>query len=390
MLKPVIFCIGMLCVSVGAQVLPGCEVIATDAETTATGKRLQQLLVERRFSAVDDELVDKMRRVRAGTFSDIQLIVEVRKISEPNPRLEPLLKMWVQEKKDSFFAHLIEAQYRTNVGYEKRGGEFIHLTSEEQISAMRQEFNLAVNSYRKAIQIDPKSALPIAGLMSTLRPIEGQSKAWELLKQANQNDSKNLVARREMIYSLAPRWGGSLDALDSYMEQLRKEGLENSSLRYLTYINEMQKGIHHEVISKISTKAIYHWNRALEQCQYSDPALKSIMRVANRIQDWTELKYAATRYLVMFPEHAETLVQRGWANEKLSKFDEMERDLLAAASLGNAYAQNRIGYFYMVGHPLKRDLILARRYLELASKNGNGNAASNLEWLTKYGENMKK
>jgi tetratricopeptide (TPR) repeat protein len=369
-----------------AQVLPGCEVIAADAETTITGKRLQQLIIEKRFSAVDDELADKLRRYRLGTFNDIQLIVEIRKAAAPDPKIEPLLKTWVNESKASFFAHLLLAQYRTNIGFEKRGGEFYSQTSQEQITGMRQEFDLAILSYQEAMKIDPKSSLPIAGLMSTMRPIADAEVAWKLVDQANRIDLKNLSARREMIYTLAPKWGGSLEAMDSYLEKQRKEGLSVSSLRYLTYITEMQKGLHFEGVTKENTKAIKHWNRALEQCQYSEPALRSIMDAANKLQDWQELKSTATRYLVIAPESAETLVRRAWANEKLSIFDEMERDYLIAAKLGSAYAQNRIGYFYMVGQPVKKDLIQARKYLEMAVKAGNTNAVINLEWLTKFGE----
>jgi Sel1 repeat len=385
-LKHLITYLCLIPIAISAQTLPGCEVISADDEATVTAKRVTTLLSEKKFLAVEDEFSDKLRRYRQGTYNDILFTVELQRAAGSSPSTAPLLQMWVNERKDSFFAHLLLAHYRTNLGYEKRGGELYAQTSQEQIVAMRQEFNLAVASYREAIKLDAKSSLPLAGLMRTLRPTTSKDTAWELLTQANRNDSKNLAARREMIYSLAPRWGGSLEEFDKYLERLKTENLSTAHIRYLTYIVEMQKGLHHERITKEYTKAIRHWNLALDQCQYSGVALTSIMNATTQLQDWEQLKIAASRFLVIAPQDSETLVRRAWANEKLSRFEEMERDYLAASNLGNSYAQNRIGYFYMVGHPIKRDLVKARGYLEMAAKNGNPNAGANLDWLTKYGE----
>lgn len=46
------------------------------------------------------------------------------------------------------------------------------------------------------------------------------------------------------------------------------------------------------------------------------------------------------------------------------------KDFLIAAKMGNMYAQNNVGFYYMTGKAGTTDLNLARRYLQQAADQG--------------------
>lgn len=367
-----------------AQPLPGCEWTALETDTTAS-RRIRALIKEKNFAAVEDELTDKLKRYERGEYSDLVLYADVSNALRSDPAFEPLLAQWAAEKPGSFFARWLRAEYHSTLAYAKRGSEFSGKTSTEQMAAMQAEFLKAAPEFKAARELRPASALPQAGLIGIARAVGGTGAVMDLAVDGERADPRNLAARHQAVYALAPKWGGSFEAMDQVVERAAKLPVDSARLRYLQYALEMAKANHYDVVTKEKTRAIGHWRRAVVLCS-TPAAWGHILRTAYDIEDWKTVKEAATHSLQGKPGVARVLQHRGWAHEKMGEMGSAIKDYEAAAELGEDWAQGRLGYYLMLGQHMPQDIPRARRMLESAAAKGNITAKNHLEWLNKQPE----
>jgi tetratricopeptide (TPR) repeat protein len=345
-------------------------------------KRLNELLREKKFDAVQDELSDRLRRYEHGELSDIHLYTDIRSAVTGNAALEPLLAQWASEKPSSYFAHLVKGMHHITVGFAKRGGSIADKTSVEQFSAMEAEFKKALDELDAARRIRPTSALTYAAIMEVGKTSAGPGPVKSLLGEAEKMDPKNMAARYQAIHSLNPKWGGTVEDLDGIVSQARAAGLSPARVRYLQYEVEMEKGGFVDFFAKEKVKAIAHYRLAAALCPGSDP-WSAIVKAAYVLEDWQTVKEAEDQVLALHPASAKDLQSRGWAFEKLGKMEDAMKDYSAAADRGEGWSQNKLGYLYMTGTVVPKDLRRAKALLEPAAAKGVASAPANLEWVNK-------
>jgi Sel1 repeat/Domain of unknown function (DUF4034) len=369
-----------------AQTLPGCELITDNPSMTTTVARIQGYLREKKFFAIEDEWQDKLKRVGLPNYPDLLLYLEIQRVLSDDPALEPLIEQWKSQQPNSFFAYLSSGIYRASLGYKKRGSALARDTSKEQFDAMALEHRKGLLDLERAASLSKSSALPMASMMNILRAQSGADINLELLLRAEKADPRNLSARRSRITSISLAWGGSNEQLTSYYAQVGDLDLPDGYVRFLRYSILMEQARDFELFNKEKRRAIETWKKAVGLCQYAEAPLRAVLRTAYDLEDWGDVRNAASNLLVILPKNAQIFTQRAWAHEKLANYLDMERDYLSASDLGSAYAQNRIGYFYMTGQYVKKDLVKARKFLQLAANNGSAHATENLQWLNQYGD----
>ena len=365
-----------------AQTTTQCEPQAQELREAKTSQRLAALLKEKNFSAIEDELTDKLKRYESGEYSDLSLFWDITATVSGNRGLEPLLQEWVNTKPDSFFAHVLKGEHHASVGYDKRGGDFASATSKEQFEAMEVEFQKARGSFEKAAKLRAQSALPLAGMIAVGKASDGIERIRDLLAKANRIDRANTSARWTAVHAMAPKWLGSFEELDAIARDAARAQLPDPRVRYLRYAIEMRKADHFSTITKEKTKAMVHWRNAAQLCPNARP-WRLLGSAAYDLEDWATLKQASSNLLVLTPRDGATVARRGWADEQMGQMSSALKDYALAAEFGDAWAQNRLGYFLMVGQHVPKDLTRARKLLEASAAQGNLNARGNLEALGK-------
>jgi tetratricopeptide (TPR) repeat protein len=190
-----------------------------------------------------------------------------------------LVRMWTDQYPQSFFAQLTAGLFYQQQAGNARGSQTISKTSGNQLSEMSKRDEKAIAYLKKAMQLDPHSALPQSILLG-IAAREGQAAgktAEEWLQAANQADPKNLAARIQATNFLSPRWGGSFELLDQMVQQAKKS-LSAQGIRYLEYAVMIAKANHEEVITKNKSEAQALYKRAKEICENSGVAQEAIIR----------------------------------------------------------------------------------------------------------------
>lgn len=359
-----------------------CEPSPLTTSDLLNAKRINRLLKDKQFAAIDDELNDKKRRYEKKEYSDLVLYEDVSNAVKNEASLEPLLAQWVAETPKSMFARLLKAKNHISVGFSKRGLEVADKTSVEQLSAMESELKKAFEELNIAQALDPNSALSAAALIEIARAVAGVASVREILLNAEKKDPENLVARYYAINALSPRWGGSFEDLDAILARSGKTSLDIKKVRLLQYQVEMEKAHHFEIITKEKTKAIVLYRSAAQICSFITP-WSGVARAAYEIEDWKSLKEATTQVISGYPKHLGSFQKRAWANEKLGLMSEAVNDYQVAADLGDAWAINKLGYLYMIGNGVAKDLQRAKLLLTSAVAKGNANAQANLDSINR-------
>ncbi len=371
---------------VNAQTLAGCELVSDSPSLTTTIPRLQGYLKSKNFVALEEEWNDKLSRVGQPGYPDFLLYKEIQRVVSDDASLEPLIEQWKSDRPNSFLAYLSSGIFRDLLGYKKRGTGLARETSKEQFEAMAAEHRKGLKDLDVAVSLNKSSAIPMAAMINILRSNASADVDALIFLKAEQADKNNLSARIARIKSISPAWGGSNEMLDSYYKEVGTIGIAESAVRYLQYSILIQKAFLYDVLSKERRKAIETWKQATGLCQYAEEPLRATIRLAYDLEDWIDVRDTASKLLVVLPGNAQVHSQRGWAHEKLTNYAEMERDYLRASELGLAYAQNRIGYFYMTGQYVNKDFVKARKYLQMAVNTGNSHAVENLRWLNQHGD----
>ncbi len=381
-MKKLFLLIALIPLVAQSQQLPGCELVVASNFVSPASARLRFLLKEKNFAALEDELNEKLTRYEQGQYSDLSLFRDMKSAVEKDVSLEPLLAQWVAAKPKSYFARVMKGLQHSYTAFEKRGSNFADKTSVEQMSAMRNEFDKALVEYKAALEIKPKFAIAMAGIMSPARALGGAEATTDVMTRSEREDSQNLSARNEAIFSLAPKWGGSFEALDAIVVRANQAKLSEASLRYLRYRVESEKANHFEVVTKEKNKSIQAWRRAAAHCTAVEIPWSNISRLATDIEDWATVQETANRAIAV--SNSPTAIQRrGWASEKLGQMPDAIKDYQAAADLGEPWSQARLGYFYMLGQHVPKDVLKARALLESAIAKGNAHARQSLDWLNR-------
>jgi len=101
--------------------------------------------------------------------------------------------------------------------------------------------------------------------------------------------------------------------------------------------------------------------------------------LAGQASDPAEVERVMGMIIEVDPNNASAYSQRGWSYERRRNQDLAMPDYLAAAKLGDAWAQARVGKAYWSGSGVKRDPEEALVWLEKAAKQGNVDARAGLD-----------
>lgn len=136
-------------------------------------------------------------------------------------RSDVLTSRWLRAAPEDAYALLARASYYKSAAWQARGGQFASETASGKLERMSELAERAIPLYRKAIAKNPRLMPAYEGLLNIGTVDSENSVAEEALKGARAIDPAcNLVAS-EILRALKPRWGGSYEAMEAYVDQTK-------------------------------------------------------------------------------------------------------------------------------------------------------------------------
>ena len=196
-------------------------------------------------------------------------------IHEPNSQL---LAQWKKEMPQAFFANYVNGQNWQRQADIVRRGRPMSQINENDLDAIQSLQQKAREAFALAKAAKPERAIVSAALIMTDATERGPEATMDHLKTGIAADPKNISARFTAINYLAPRWGGSFEAMDEIVKQAKADKLPAHHVAYLTMVVENSKASHFETIERDKAAARGHYKKAYDICNKSDFAKNGLAR----------------------------------------------------------------------------------------------------------------
>ena len=153
---------------------------------------------------------------------------------DTEPNIEKTLDTWVQENAEDYIPYAVRGYFRFRGGMDARGGGYADKISDEQWQAVGDRFDLALEDINHSLQLKPDQQL-LYNCLLNIAMIEswddGETK--RILETGLRYFPDSYLLRDTYIYGLTPRWGGSYEAMQAFVEESRPAMAHNPSIRAL-------------------------------------------------------------------------------------------------------------------------------------------------------------
>ena len=247
------------------------------------------------------------------------------------------------------------------------------------LSDLQMSINLdtrPVESYRYLIQI----SMGLGGLRAEYDFQLRAERAF--LDEALKLDAAAYYPRDAYLKSITPKRGGSVLLIQDFLEECKRSPMSDENkirieVACLVYLaNQSSSDKNYRAASEQYLRAY----QLRSDANYLYWAAKSAVDGG-----FTELALSQfDELLKAHPNYLYGYAQRGYLYENNFKnYEKALEDYLKAAELGDSWAQNRVGWWYMTGEYVPLDYDKAEFYLQLASAQSNSTAIANLTHLDK-------
>jgi len=143
------------------------------------------------------------------------------------------LNKWLQQTPQSAFAHLIRANYYYDLGVDVRGSRYVSETPESDLKAFQGYMKLATADALDSIRLDATNPYAYFGLLR-IYAMSGNTPVMEnAFQDAISRFPNYYPLYTERLKTLAPKWGGSPQAMVAFVDRYAGQAPEDSPLRLL-------------------------------------------------------------------------------------------------------------------------------------------------------------
>lgn len=324
---------------------------------------------------------------------------------------------WVRQFPSSYAARTVRGNYLADKAVQARGGKFVADTRDEQFAEMRKWHALAKRDLLASLKLTRYPLISHIKLY-TIAMVGGDEKAKSIhISKAFEIAPASMQLHKQVMVSLSPRWGGSYEGMQAYVDKVKK-GLESDKDRgilksmiiedkasYLTVQKQYEAayGLYGEAIKlrdssnylckraylgtllKKSSASILNDIKAASAKDMPDPyCAKMAANFAKANISLADTIPLMDAYIKHFPRNAELYNARGWVHQERGNKAAAHPDLLKSAELGNAWGQTMAGKYLFSGWGGPVDRVKALGLLKAAAEQGEPNAQLSVVQALEY------
>jgi Zn-dependent protease with chaperone function len=405
----------------------GAEEAVEDAEpdgaAAATGKpprrmildpvqrRVVELVQERDYEALDSLLGQQQLAFERDATTSPVLDNAFRGFAKVPKSGEAALDEWVERHPGSYAARAGRARFLVFQGLEARGTAFFDETPPENIRLMREYLDKARADAERSLPMTPKPYISRRTLMTVARVLGRRTDAAAHYYEAIRMAPESTDTRIERMAMLEPRWGGSYAEMDKFAAESRAQlDAPGAADRIAAAVPAYRA--QEAVRARDFTLALRHYDDAfaldpdagpacgrayvLGELKRFDEALADAKRalstrddppyclqlapyIAANAKDAGEAIAVMSLVLEADPASVQALRQRGWRYQERGDLELAFPDYLAAAKLGDGWAETMTGKLYWAGSGVKQNREEALVWLRKAAAQGDRDAQVSLE-----------
>jgi tetratricopeptide (TPR) repeat protein len=286
-----------------------------------------------------------------------------------DPSFEKNLNEWVNKMPKSYAALMARGMYYYNIGWLSRGSKYIDKTMITQIKEMEKFFAKAKDDIHAALQINPKIVVGYGYLINLGMALGEREFIDNTLNTALKINPHSFVVRRYYIFSLIPKWGGSIEEMKQFANESQRYIAKNPILKILRgyipyaeanilcpsddnvcYIKKYNEALAYgdhflflrdrgEIFYEMKQydNAITDFNRSLELRPFQSKALKDKAKTYYRLNKIDEALREINLAIELDRLEPFQLIERAKIYRKLRRNEEAEKDYKDAIVYGKYY-----------------------------------------------------
>lgn len=364
--------------------LPCISVHADGSDATSLLRTASYQELDRRYGAIQQQFVD-------GKITGDQLRDQFRGFYPTDRDLAARYDAWVTASPNSYVARLARGIYYKRVGLEERGERYISETSTEQIDRMNSAFSLASRDLGASIGLNPKPFLSYLHTMDIGRQYISNEQLRLLFDHAAALDPDSFGLRIKFMVALQPRWGGSVAAMQAFLEECKKTRLAVGDLNQLEAMVLGEEGNAERTAGNLKGAEIaYRKAVALGPCPCTN-VRGDLNNLLFQTQQYSAAIVLLDQYLTEDPNDLWALANRGAAKVLADRPEEGVSDLEKAAKAGDGFSQKQLASVYLIGAgKVKADYELSVYWFSQAVLQGEPGAQIGLRQAQQLAEQTKR
>ncbi|RII25247.1 MAG: hypothetical protein CXR30_18875 [Geobacter sp.] len=226
------------------------------------------LLKEKKFPELTRELSVHQEAPKQDIARETDAESALKVFFRTDPALEPLFTEWVSQSSDTYPAYLARGVYYYARAAEARGTATATQTSDAQFSGMERFLELSRKDFDHALAIREDILMPYCYLLRMDRTLpDGEAQAKLTIEKVIRLFPYSLNARLAFLTTLMPRWGGSLDQMESFVKASRAFYKGNPRLVLLEGRIDLERGDERMIFNNDYEGALKFYDKAR---QYGD------------------------------------------------------------------------------------------------------------------------
>lgn len=343
------------------------------------------LLIQRDFSSLESKFGDLLSRYKSGKISDEPVYNAFDKLAETtDDGQEANFDEWVRKYPKSYVALTARGYFLRAKAGRIRGGKYASQTTSEEFAGFKEYLAKARADLVKSIELDDRPTLSYLRQITIAGSLEGPIEARTARDRALKFDPQSYIAHRIYLKYATPKWGGSSDIMEAARTDAMAAKMTDQDKKRYQAVYDFMLGDETERMDRASEALTLYWKAYQEGAENEGlTPLEKGAWLANRVRRFElAMKFLDEMIAIRKGSTVWARNTRGYIRE--TQFNQLEKafdDYSVSAGMGDAWAENKLGWWYANGIYVTKDTEMARKYLQRAAQKGNQNAVKNLQSL---------
>jgi len=288
----------------------------------------RQLLKDEKFELLNQAIADAQKDVESDISTERNLLVRFWAFEINDENYGKLIDKWKQATPNEYQPFLAKAKYNTAKGWRLRGSKWASETSDEQMDAMQHHYLLALEELKTALSINDHSLIAYHQLIAITRILGSPKESAKVLIKGLDKFPASYYLRSRYLNYLLPRWGGSYEQMQSFIDDAQQSVSLNPRLAILQNSILLDKADNHR-----RTRA-YNLAEQLyvEALKYGDDHALFYDRGINNFKrkKYSDAIENYTQAIKIYAENADFYYRRSKAYSEIKQWDNAVDDLIRA------------------------------------------------------------
>lgn len=286
--------------------------------------KIRRLIQQKKFNALNQILHKYQTDSESDILAEEDLFTAYDAFDIDDESYDALFNAWIEASPESYQPYIARAEYYYSLGWASRGNKWVSETKKEKFVEMANYFGKALEDIATALKINSHSMVPYYLLIGITNTQDKDDEMALIARKALEINPASYKVRSRYLYALTPRWGGSFEQMQAFIDESLVHVSKNPRLSLLEGYIYAEAGEMQALVKKYSL-AEELYTKALTYGE-NHGTLKERGENSYRRENYKDALIDLDRAIEMYPEDGSYYYWRSKTYSKLQQFGKAVAD----------------------------------------------------------------